>query len=665
MAAPVEAHAQLSAKDEGMLQFVADAWNDRECFKSEVQLPDDVLECFDWMQERSEKDAMLCREAVISAIEHDASAFIASGQVEAWFSNADASVRQVACGFNGPLLEMLLRTCKHVDPGCADLFRQGAPLLGKLPMSGIGTPEQKRSHESIDKLWATAAQGNGAILKKLHEDKHSQELFSQTVQEATLGRMTMPRPIEEFHLGSLRFSQRFSVEQGSRPDGSIKVRCVDGCTESGINPCTEPAEHLKLDSLDFLLEAMRATREFSGSVPHPFKVDIDSAYRRVPVAPRDRWAAHVVFKDSGTTFVAGHLAMPFGATSSVHSWCRVGAALVRILRVVLKIPVGIYVDDLHGAERPACIAHTTNCVVRLIRAVLGPSSVANHKVAHGLPMDLLGVTVDACQSGVSFTPTEGKIVDWCHQIRCILQSKQLTSGVGKKLAGKLSWSGQVAFGRLGRALLRPLFQIRRGKSWSQLLESALQWWLEVLSLQIYVERPWAWPSSRPVQIFCDAAGSPARLAAIIFTEDGQTLYTDAEPPPPVLEFFIDRADNQICSLEICAIALGLSTFGEFCIGRNVHIWSDNSGSENAVRRGSATAWDHNMVVHAIWVKAAMLKCHLRVDRVPTELNIADLPSRGSYSLLRAVNARCVQPVLDKMFWEVSAWDTLMLQRGIN
>ena len=59
MVAPVEAQAQLSAKDESMLQFVVDAWNNRECFDSDTQLPDHVLECFPWMQEHSEEEAKI------------------------------------------------------------------------------------------------------------------------------------------------------------------------------------------------------------------------------------------------------------------------------------------------------------------------------------------------------------------------------------------------------------------------------------------------------------------------------------------------------------------------------------------------------------------------------------------------------------------------------
>ena len=69
-------------------------------------------------------------------------------------------------------------------------------------------------------------------------------------------------------------------------------------------------------------------------------------------------------------------------------------------------------------------------------------------------------------------------------------------------------------------------------------------------------------------------------------------------------------------------------------------------------------------MHAIWAKAAMLKCHMRVDRVPTQVNIADLPSRMSYGLLKAIQATYVPPVLDEHFWNEEAWNTIWLKNAL-
>ena len=47
----------------------------------------------------------------------------------------------------------------------------------------------------------------------------------------------------------------------------------------------------------------------------------------------------------------------------------------------------------------------------------------------------------------------------------------------------------------------------------------------------------------------------------------------------------------------------------------------------AIRRGSARSMDHAQLVHAQWTHAAMLGLNLHILRVPTDDNIADLPSR--------------------------------------
>ena len=124
----------------------------------------------------------------------------------------------------------------------------------------MGAPAVHARHSSIQQLFESASTGNAAVIKRLRVCAHSCELFSQTSREAELGRMTPPVPLQDVDLHCVRVSQRFAVEQ-VRADGSTKVRCVDSCTESGINPCTEPGERIELDGLDFLLEIMRNVLE--------------------------------------------------------------------------------------------------------------------------------------------------------------------------------------------------------------------------------------------------------------------------------------------------------------------------------------------------------------------------------------------------------------------
>ena len=116
-------------------------------------------------------------------------------------------------------------------------------------------------------------------------------------------------------------------------------------------------------------------------------------------------------------------------------------------------------------------------------------------------------------------------------------------------------------------------------------------------------------------------------------------------------------------LEILAIALGICTFAHECARRQIHVYSDNTGSEAAADKGKAASWDHSTLVHSIWLKAAQLHSQLWVSRVPTDENIADLPSREKYQLLWAMGAKHRKPHLDRRFWYPEAWESVSLQRA--
>ena len=142
--------------------------------------------------------------------------------------------------------------------------------------------------------------------------------------------------------------------------------------------------------------------------------------------------------------------------------------------------------------------------------------------------------------------------------------------------------------------------------------------------------------------FCGAR--VVRCAAVLFDGE-QILYTDGQPAPEIFERFSKRSDNQITTLEVLAIAVGLSTFGEMLVNRRVIIFSDNIGAEGSVRKGASKAWDQSMLIHEIWTLAWKLKMHIWIHRVPSEENISDLPSRESYDLMRDLGLYSDVPII--------------------
>ncbi len=110
------------------------------------------------------------------------------------------------------------------------------------------------------------------------------------------------------------------------------------------------------------------------------------------------------------------------------------------------------------------------------------------------------------------------------------------------------------------------------------LRTALLWWCEVLKYEICEERPWTMPRSSPLHLWVDARSTPPRCAAVLYA-DGHWKYTDGKPSKRIMSRFGQRADKQITSLEMVALALGLSTFADSLRGRKVVLYTDNKGAE--------------------------------------------------------------------------------------
>ena len=258
------------------------------------------------------------------------------------------------------------------------------------------------------------------------------------------------------------------------------------------------------------------------------------------------------------------------------------------------------------------------------------------------------VDIKMSKRGYKCKPMKSKTVKWVKTIDAALAEHRLMPGDASKLAGRLSWASSHMFRwvlmcstvvcplfcmyastrKLGRAMLRPIYdqQTRRDGMTSPELKRSLQWWRDVLQRGLSERRAWKHENEPAVNLFCDASGYPAYLGAVLFI-DGRCYYTDFAPTSELLAMFKSRNDNQIMGLELLSISLGLCTFERLIRGRNVIVHSDNTGSEAAIRRGTAVSMDHAQLVHKQWTHIAEQGLRIHVVRVGTHDNIADLPSR--------------------------------------
>ena len=220
------------------------------------------------------------------------------------------------------------------------------------------------------------------------------------------------------------------------------------------------------------------------------------------------------------------------------------------------------------------------CMARLVRVLLGSEAIADRKLEWGATLVVLGVQISPLESGFRLLPARAKANKCIQAIASAIRTGYMMPGTAEKLAGRLSWATQFIFHRLGRAMLRPIFdqkRIRNGKV-GDALKLALRWWLFVLELELCEDNLWVVPQTEVAHIFVDARGEPPRCAAVLFL-DGRWYYTDGRPSSRIIERLAPRRDNQIMAYESIAILLGLSTFSKLLSGRRVVVWSDNKGAE--------------------------------------------------------------------------------------
>jgi hypothetical protein len=476
------------------------------------------VEALQWQGQRTAQQVIEEREDFTCSLERAGAAMWASGVAGDWYAQADPCVQRVSEGVNGLLFDHLATITSFGDSECVQFFRKGAPFVGELPACGIGPPVAAQASRPVAELRHRCYDNNVALLSNLREDSSSRALFDAVHADAQLGRMSEAVPIEEVCLHSVRLAPRFAVQK-AKESGEMSVRPIDnfswselGCLEQGgrsrqraaakrgsVNGYSSAREQVKHDHLDKLLAMLHEARLVTGVVFALFKADIDAAFRRIPIAPGDWWAAWIVFLFQGQVrlhlstdcgaacsfpccqaWAAAHKCCPFGALSAVFAWERVGALLVHIVRKCLKLAVCRYVDDFFGCERcvhpsfsyvgaspvacrPETIEHALGCFMRIIRLLLGQNALASHKVSFGSSLCVLGVDLAISAAGIVARPSATKVVKWVASVREALRTGVLSAGDASKLAGRLQWAAQSLFNRLGRALLRDVYDQQKSR----------------------------------------------------------------------------------------------------------------------------------------------------------------------------------------------------------
>ena len=85
--------------------------------------------------------------------------------------------------------------------------------------------------------------------------------------------------------------------------------------------------------------------------------------------------------------------------------------------------------------------------------------------------------------------------------------------------------------------------------------------------------------------------------------------------------------NYIQFMEMSAAALFVATFGQDCREANVTLFCDNVAQQGSLSKGFSKDLDNAVLAGVFWDMIAAQGINLWLERVPSEENLSDVPTR--------------------------------------
>ena len=375
-----------------------------------------------------------------------------------------------------PVILHLLTLTGYPDvAGITEDLTEGFQMLGRL-RPGPGWTSRRDSKYSDAAPAHQFRHENYQYIKRKtrrrQQDEYASILASELYDEVRLGRtmgparapaswpvttQAVPTVQDMAHLieppdGELFAALSFAIIQ-SDEKGDVKVRRGEDWRRSHHNSTVladdVPTHHFVGDFVE-----MARHMYAEGGVPVVLGHDLLSAYRQWPVSdPAENGT--FLFIDGGWTLWFHH-AMCFGAAASVWNFNRAADALQHLLRSLLLIVVGHYVDDFNALEFMEQAMSAFDGFAELFE-LLGLNTKATKAQPPAAGHVLQGVWFEITPDGVKVAPTEKRVAKLCIAISKALDENSLTPTEAQRLAGRLAFVTQQTFGGVGRAALKPVY----------------------------------------------------------------------------------------------------------------------------------------------------------------------------------------------------------------
>ena len=573
-------------------------------------------------------------------------------------------MKVVLKGKKTKLFRELLQESGYDDMDVCTLVEQGVQLFGHHDLPPYAYTKIVPATSTVEQLQRESIWRRKA-LRAEHDEEATELLDAQSKEEVGRGFLSGPFRSEEevsSFLGRQDWiaNPRFVLLQGT----SQKPRVIDNCRQSGLNATFTSLEMLQLHDFDMVVSVAKlirsctsgnrvrmvlSTSEVLEGKVHPSlagaqwkarSLDLAKAYKQLADHPNSRHLAVVGYQmvDRSWKYYASN-SLPFGASASVFGFLRVSRAIWHLATVLLDIPGCCYFDDYPHYEVEA-LCHSSQQAYETLLKLLGWKFAEGDKnLPFNTSYNILGASIDLSDHRFGKVKVSNKPGRLGHISTLVHNLKESVS-----LSDLAILRGHIVFASgfcLGRAL-RPAmgavdlaFRLAANNRRDNMI-AACDHLLNILSRSCprFVDCNVGAP---PIIVFTDSAfeSDVATVGALVVDPELQkSLVYDGAIPRQMVDKWQSKGSKQIISqAELATVVLIREETKALLKDRRVIFFIDNEAARFALIKGVSGKSSMQILTTAFHDIDIASPCFHWIERVPSQSNPADWPTRGKTSEL--------------------------------
>ena len=568
-------------------------------------------------------------------------------------------MRRVLKGKKTLLFKELLRETSYDDMEVCDFVQGGIQLFGHHSVPPYASTKIVAAVSTADQLQRESVWRRKALQTDTDVDA-AKLLDAQSMDEVNRGFLSGPfsteAEVSDF-LGRDDWvvNPRFVLVQGP----SQKPRVIDNCRQSGLNATFTSLEHLHLHDFDMVVSVAKLIKSCNSSDevkmtlstggvlkgrPHASlknpqwkarSLDLAKAYKQLPVHPNSRHLAVVGYQlpDRSWKYYVSN-SLPFGASASVFGFLRVSRALWHIATIMLNIPGCCYFDDYPHYEVDQ-LCHSSQQAYETLLKILGWQFAEGEKnLPFNTSYNILGASIDlsSLQVGtIKVANKQGRLEHISELVNNLRRTMSFSDAA--ILRGHIVFASGFCLGRSLRPAMGAVDLAL--KLSADLRTSGVSDTCDVLLDLLSRSGPRTVeckPGGPPLLVFTDSAfenGVATVGALIVDPELRKSMVYDGSIPEALVKKWQSSGSKQVISqAELAAVVLARDLTKGILKGRRVIFFVDNEAARFALIKGVSGKSSMQVLTSIFHETDLSSPCFHWIERVPSQSNPADLPTRG-------------------------------------